>query len=119
MPFSEMLRRVALVRSDVSDEHVAANGFPTSPNLVTLIMEALRSSEMSVLTRTTLCNITEDGILHSHYRENLKSYIVHKSGYFEKHHNIIHLFLITYGTLQQHRLHRVSKSSTALFRWNR
>jgi hypothetical protein len=34
------------------------------------------SSETSVLTRATLCYITEDGILHSHRRENLKSYIV-------------------------------------------
>jgi hypothetical protein len=36
-----------------------------------------RSSEMSVLTRTTLRNIPEDVIHHSHRRENLKSYIFH------------------------------------------
>jgi hypothetical protein len=34
-----------------------------------------RSSETSVLTSAKLRNITEDGILHSHRRENLKSYI--------------------------------------------
>jgi hypothetical protein len=42
--------------------------------LVTLIMEAIRSSQTSVLTRATRRNIQEDDILHSHRRENLKCY---------------------------------------------
>jgi hypothetical protein len=53
---------------------VTANVIPSSPILFTLMMEALSSSETSVLTSATWRNITIDGILHSHRRENLKSY---------------------------------------------
>jgi hypothetical protein len=116
VPSSVMLRHVALVRTDFSEEcrasiikvtriselgttlattsnqcmlqtntyivflcsvHqflVMAN-VPSSLILVTLMMEALRSSETSVHNRATWHNIPEDDILHSHCCKNLKSYI--------------------------------------------
>jgi hypothetical protein len=87
MVSSGMLCRVALVRTDVSEEltHlvflrsvlrllVTASVVPSSPILVTLMKEALGSTETSVLTRATRRNIPEYTILHSHRRENLKSY---------------------------------------------
>jgi hypothetical protein len=54
---------------------VTANVVPSSPILVILMKDEVRSSETSVLTRATQRNIPEDVILHSHLRENIKSYI--------------------------------------------
>jgi hypothetical protein len=93
MPSTGMSHLVAVVRTEVSNECfasvirvarigdrgtsavisnrrtllVAANVGPTSPILVTLMMEAIRASETSVL-RATWNNILEDSILHSHRR---------------------------------------------------
>jgi hypothetical protein len=42
-----------------------AKVFPKSPILVTLMMEAIRSSETSVPTRATRRHIAEDGVVQS------------------------------------------------------
>jgi hypothetical protein len=52
---------------------INANVVPSSPILVILMMEAIHSSETSVLTRATRRKVPEDGIPHSHRRENVKS----------------------------------------------
>jgi hypothetical protein len=80
-----MLHRVALVRADVSELHIASTirvtridevvearsmlRFLVTPDvvvtsliLVTLLIKAIRSSETSGLTRGTRRNIPEDGI---------------------------------------------------------
>jgi hypothetical protein len=93
MPSSGMLRRVALIRTDISEAIsasfirvliflrsvrrllVTASVVPSSPIPVTMMNEVLRSYETSVLTRTTRSNIPEDDILHNHRRESLKCYI--------------------------------------------
>jgi hypothetical protein len=55
---------------------VTANVVSSSPSLVTLMMEAIRSSGTSCITRATWRNIPEDGVLHSHRRDSLKSYTI-------------------------------------------
>jgi hypothetical protein len=54
---------------------VVTGSVHSSPILVTLKKEAMRFSEMSVLTRVTRRHIPDEGILHRHRRENLKYYV--------------------------------------------
>jgi hypothetical protein len=99
---SGMWRCVALVRTDIWEERITsirvkrisvlgtmlavtsnwsmlqrnttANVVPSQLIAFTLMMEVTYSSETWVLTRATWSNIPEDGILHSHCRDNLKFY---------------------------------------------
>jgi hypothetical protein len=78
---SGMLRRVALVRTEVSEElrasiRVTRNGELGTTIAVTNNRRTLQKKfQVMVLTRATRRNIAEDAILHSHRRENLTSYI--------------------------------------------
>jgi hypothetical protein len=58
---------------------VTASVVPSSPIIVALMKEALSSCDTSVLKRGTQRNIPQDAILHSHRRENLKSYMILRS----------------------------------------
>jgi hypothetical protein len=95
-----MLRRVALVRTDVSEELSASfirvtrigylgttlavtgnrqllvrDSVLRSPILVTLMKDALCSSETSVLTRATRRSILEDTIVNSSFLYKINKFI--------------------------------------------
>jgi hypothetical protein len=55
---------------------VTANVVPNSLTLCNLMTQAISSSETEVLRKAAWRHITEDDILHSLPRDNLKSYIV-------------------------------------------
>jgi hypothetical protein len=104
IPSSGLWRRVALERTEVSEERDpcmirvtrigelgttlavisnwsklrrnSGNVVPSSPIIVTVIMKEIRSSKTSVLIRATRRHIPEDGIPHSYRRGKLKSYII-------------------------------------------
>jgi hypothetical protein len=73
---SGMWRCVDLVSTDVS---VPTNAGSSLADFSTMKMEPIRSFEASVLTKSTRRHFPEDGILHSHLCENLRSYKEDKS----------------------------------------
>jgi hypothetical protein len=85
MPSSGIWRRVAHVRTDVSEERIALCMLQLlvvpSSLIISTLMVVIRFSETSVPTRATRRHITEDDILHSHRLESHRSYngVVHCS----------------------------------------
>jgi hypothetical protein len=74
LPSSQELSTCTYPEPDQSSpQHSLQKAVLSSPNLVTLMIEKLHSSETPLLTKATLRKIPEYGILHSHPRENLKS----------------------------------------------
>jgi hypothetical protein len=71
------LRRInqILILRSVLQLLVTAIVVPSSLIIFALKIAAIRSSETSILTRATRHHIPEDDILHSHRRENFKSYM--------------------------------------------
>jgi hypothetical protein len=62
------------IQSRVLSEYTDVSEVSTAFITVTLIMEAVRTSETSVYSETTRCYIPERSHLHTRRRENLKSH---------------------------------------------
>jgi hypothetical protein len=75
MSSSGMLIRAALVRTDVSEEHIASIIRVTEIGKLGTKLAVTSNRSTSVLTGATRHSIREDGNLHSHRGENLESYI--------------------------------------------
>jgi hypothetical protein len=96
-----MLRRVALARTGVSEEPSAS--FIRVTRIGELGTTQAATSNRRTLTRATQRNIPEDTILHSHRRENLKSYITAQM-----------FFLVLHDVL---RLHKSYVADTVYLQW--
>jgi hypothetical protein len=118
MPFSMMLRHVALVRTDVSEDRITsfprivfwllitANIVPPLPIPITLMMEAIRSSDTSVHTKATRRNISQDDILHSQSVLWLFSSGCHGN----------HLFPTSHSNVRTSASQQASAGSTRIYR---
>jgi hypothetical protein len=84
MSSSGFFSGMAVLINHVSGKGIASNNKITNKRergttlvaiLITLMIEAIHSSETPVLTRATRRHIPEDGIFRSHCRGNIKSYV--------------------------------------------
>jgi hypothetical protein len=136
IPSSGMLRCVVLVRTGVSDERSASIirltriGELGITSAVTSNRRTLRSSDTPVLTRATRRHIPEEGILQTHRRENLKSYIALTGCALYRKRNMspvryeLGFYIPEDGILQSHGrenlksyIHKICSGTTEIARW--
>jgi hypothetical protein len=98
---------------------VTTNVVPSALIPVTLMMEEIYSSDTPVLTRAIQRNIPENGILHSHRRENLKSSIALTSWALQRRRNVLLLryelgfYIPEYGILHGPRCENLKSYNLA------